>query len=64
VGPGTSLNTVVKGKIPCPCRESNPGRPARSLDATPTELSWLGKRIIVTWTDVEGNETLGGTEEE
>jgi hypothetical protein len=31
VGPRASLNTVELRKICCPCRESNPGRPTRSL---------------------------------
>jgi hypothetical protein len=32
---------VLKEKIPCPCRESNPGRPARSIASIPTELPRL-----------------------
>jgi hypothetical protein len=31
MGPRTGLDPVVKRKIPSPCRESNPDRPARSL---------------------------------
>jgi hypothetical protein len=31
VGPRAHLDAVAKRRIPCPCRESNPGRPARSL---------------------------------
>jgi len=31
VGPRTGLNAVAKRKYSCPCWESNPGRPARSL---------------------------------
>jgi len=30
-GPRAGLEAVAKRKIPCPCRESNPGRPAGSL---------------------------------
>jgi hypothetical protein len=32
------VDTVDYRKVPCPYRESNPGRPARSPVATPTEL--------------------------
>jgi len=32
------MDVVAKGKIPCPCRESNAGRPARNLVAMLTEL--------------------------
>jgi hypothetical protein len=40
VGPGASLDAVVKRKISlqCPCKESNPGRPARSIITILTEL--------------------------
>jgi hypothetical protein len=31
VGPNNALEAVAKRIILCPCRESNPGRPARSL---------------------------------
>jgi hypothetical protein len=37
VDPRASLDTVEKRKIPSLCRESNPGHPARSLVAIPTE---------------------------
>jgi len=40
-GPQTSLNAVAKNKYPCPYREQNPGRPARSPVTTLTELSRL-----------------------
>jgi len=42
VGSGAGLDAVAKGKIPNPSRESNlhhSDSPARSLVATPTELS-------------------------
>jgi len=32
------LDEVAKRKIPCPCRESNPGPPARNLVDVLTEL--------------------------
>jgi hypothetical protein len=42
VGPRAGLNAVVvKRKSPNPCREWNPGRPARNLVTVPTELSRL-----------------------
>jgi hypothetical protein len=41
VGPRSGLDAVAKRKIPCLCRESNPGRPAHSLVAAPPELSRL-----------------------
>jgi hypothetical protein len=31
VGPRAGLDAMEKGKNPCPCRESNPSRPVRSL---------------------------------
>jgi hypothetical protein len=34
-------DAVGKKRIPCPCRESNPGRPARRLVTILTELSRL-----------------------
>jgi hypothetical protein len=41
VGPGVGLDAMKKRKISFSCLESNPGHPARSLDAIPTELSGL-----------------------
>jgi hypothetical protein len=41
VGPRAGLDAVAKRKILSHCRESNPGRPARSPVAIPTELSRL-----------------------
>jgi hypothetical protein len=41
VGPRAGLDTMEKRKNPCPCQESNPGCPACSLVAIPTELSQL-----------------------
>jgi len=41
VGHRASLDTVVKRKIPCLCRESNSSRPAHSLVTTLTELQGL-----------------------
>jgi hypothetical protein len=38
LGRRTGLNAVAKRKIPCPCRESNPGHPASSLVVILTEL--------------------------
>jgi hypothetical protein len=43
VGPQTGLDCMEKGQISCLYRESNPGRPARSLVVIPTELSRLHK---------------------
>jgi len=46
--PRISLDTVARRRNPCPCRESNPGRPARDLVTVLTyELPWLlGKMEI------------------
>jgi hypothetical protein len=42
IGPRAVLDSVAKRKIHRPCRESNPGRPARSLVAILTVLyTWL-----------------------
>jgi len=41
VGPRAGPDAMVKRKILCPCRESNPGRPARSLVTVLTELRRL-----------------------
>jgi hypothetical protein len=41
VGPRASLDAVAKRKILCPRRQSNPGRPARSLVIIPTVLPRL-----------------------
>jgi hypothetical protein len=38
MGPRTGLDVTAKRKHPSPCRESNPGRPFRSLVTIPTEL--------------------------
>jgi hypothetical protein len=39
VCPTAGLEEVAKRKIPSPCRESKPGRPAPSFVAVPNELS-------------------------
>jgi hypothetical protein len=52
MGPIISLDAVAKRKNPNPCRESNHGRPARSLVTVLTELPWLH---IITYMDL--NET-------
>jgi hypothetical protein len=44
VGPRTSMDAVVKRKIPYPCQESNPDRPARNLVAMLNEL----QRLLIT----------------
>jgi hypothetical protein len=36
-----SLDAVAKRNIPCPCRESNLGRPARSLVTVLTRLRYM-----------------------
>jgi len=41
VGPRAELDEVVKRKSPCPCEESNPGRPDRSLVTILTEIFWF-----------------------
>jgi len=41
VGPGVSLDMVVKRKNTCPGQESNPGHSPCSLVPTLTELSWF-----------------------
>jgi hypothetical protein len=42
------LEAVKKKKCPCPCRESNPGRPTRNLFIILTELpsSWINGESI------------------
>jgi hypothetical protein len=37
---------MTKRKISCPCWESNPGRPAGSLVATPSEVTGLLGRAV------------------
>jgi hypothetical protein len=39
--PEAGLDAVEQRKICCSCQELNPGRPARSLVAIPTELTRL-----------------------
>jgi len=46
MGPRASLEAVAKRKIPCPRRESNAGRPARSLVAMLTEFSRILPKYI------------------
>jgi hypothetical protein len=41
VGHGVDLDAVTKRKKSCHCRESNQGRPVRSVVTILTELSWL-----------------------
>jgi len=41
MGPGASLDIMVKTEIPCPCWESNPSHPAHSLVTILTELLQL-----------------------
>jgi hypothetical protein len=41
MNPRVGLDAVEKRKICCRCKEPNPGRPAGSLVAIPTELSRL-----------------------
>jgi len=41
VGPRDGLDAVVRRKIPNPCRESPPGRPARNLVSILTEIRRL-----------------------
>jgi hypothetical protein len=38
MGLRAGLDAVAERKIPCPCRQSNPGRPARCLITVLTEL--------------------------
>jgi len=39
VGPGAGLDVVTKRKtLPCPCKDSNPGHPARILVTILTDL--------------------------
>jgi hypothetical protein len=47
VGPRAGLDAVAKRKTLYPCRDSNPGRPVRSLVTILTELS----RLLVTDAD-------------
>jgi hypothetical protein len=45
MGHRAGLEAVEKRKIPIPCRESNPGRPPRSLVTILTELF----RLLLTF---------------
>jgi hypothetical protein len=49
-GPQSQFERGVeeKNSLHCPCRESNPGRPARSLVITLTELSQLPMLKVIT----------------
>jgi hypothetical protein len=48
VGPRVGMEVVAERKKEfCPCRESNPGRPARSLVTILTELSQLPARQTI-----------------
>jgi hypothetical protein len=47
-GPRPCLDKVAKRNIPCPCRESNPGRSAHSRVTILTELS----RLILEETEI------------
>jgi hypothetical protein len=47
VGPRAGMDTLTKSKIPNPCRESRPDRPARSLVAIPIELSQLTADTVI-----------------
>jgi hypothetical protein len=48
VGPRVGLDALVKGKYSSPCRESNPGLPARSIVTVLTELPRLLTRYKIT----------------
>jgi hypothetical protein len=41
VGTRAGMDAMARRKIPCLCRESNPGRPSRSLVTILTELTQL-----------------------
>jgi hypothetical protein len=41
------MGSAAKNKIPCPCRELDTGRPARSLFTVLTELSQLSHSIVM-----------------
>jgi hypothetical protein len=60
VGPRAGLNAGARRKILCPCRESNPDRPARSQ--TLYCLSYSGSSIllfrIVTGTDIQTDKLM------
>jgi hypothetical protein len=45
-GPEPGLDVMEKRTNSCSFQESNPGRPARSLAAIQTELSWLLKDTL------------------
>jgi hypothetical protein len=62
LGPRAGLDTVVaRRKIPIPWRESNPGRPARSLVTISTQrsLTTSHKEVNVRWTCCVGSLTIG-----
>jgi hypothetical protein len=48
MGPRAGVDDVAKTEDACPCRETNPGRPSRSLVTILTELSWL--RVLLSKT--------------
>jgi len=43
------LDVVAKRKFPCPCRESNPGRPSCSLVSKLSKLSGLFLDFSTSW---------------
>jgi hypothetical protein len=45
VGPRAGLDAAVKRKDPCPCRESNHGRPGRNSVSVLAELFYYGRVV-------------------
>jgi hypothetical protein len=47
MGYSHGLDGVAKRKFPCPCRESNSARPARSLTTTLNEISLFSVATLI-----------------
>jgi len=58
MGPRAGLDAVAKRKIICPCQESKPGHPARSLVTVLTELSHLLSESVILEIMNNRNELL------
>jgi hypothetical protein len=59
-GPENRYGPAGEEKNPCPCRETNPDRPARSLVTTLTEIYRLHRRqeLLKRWENNKENTVL------
>jgi hypothetical protein len=63
VGPRAGLDAVARRKYPIPCRESNLGRPARSLVTMLTEIHWVDSIICTVHQILLGSSYQRGCDE-